>query len=145
MSDEPATETMTTRLTRRQKDVLSFVSNAMHVEQATLIRRLIDRHLEPIAVRLGLDSRDDAIGDTRMADAVPHGMQTLTRSQICCMIDMFSQGWTVPDLGDFYEVPYASIEEALGTKTKAELRALRSKLRRAIGREQKRWQSHGEN
>jgi response regulator of citrate/malate metabolism len=114
-------------------------------ERSTIMRRLIDRHLEPIAIRYGLEQRCEEVKRTRHASCVPEGLHKLTRSQLCCIIDMFNQGWTIEDLGDFYDVSYDAIEETLGGKTEKELKHLRSQLRRAIGRERKRWQSHGES
>jgi hypothetical protein len=131
------------RLTPRQKQVITIVCRELGDEKAVLLRRLIDTHLDPIAVRYGLAAKSKPIDDTKLKDAVPTSMRKLTRSQLSCLVDMYLKGWKLPDLANFYYINQGDLEELLGDKTDAQVRELRATLRRIVSREKRKWLRSG--
>ena len=145
VNDSEKTVPFSVRITRRQLKVLNIVARENGTEKTVLLRKLIDAHLEPIAVRAGLEEHSKEIGRTSMKNLVPQSFQRLTRSQLCCLVDMFLQGWLAKDLANLYGIKRDDIEELFGGKTEDEVCSLRSKLRRLVKREKTRWLQHGEN
>ncbi|KPK66774.1 MAG: hypothetical protein AMS21_01060 [Gemmatimonas sp. SG8_38_2] len=128
----------TIRINSRQGKILSMVEDEYGQRRTEIVRRLIDTHLEPIAVRLGLEAESKTMERSSMD--IPPSVRRLTKSQFSALVDMFLKGWRTDDLASFYNVSKGDLDLILIDRTRAEVCELRARLRRIVGREQRKWQ-----